>query len=802
MGELRHSLRLIRKNPGTSLSAILSLVIGITLTSVVFSVVDWLWLESTPFGEPERVVRVFTQNRDGELKDFSWPAFTELQRQAETLEGVTAVEHRGALYTDSEGVTRMLLADVTARNFFELVRLRPAAGRFYGASDPPEVVGERGVVISHALWERAFGSDPSIIGRSLSLSGRSHPVAGVAPEAFTGIRRMGHVDVWFPPRSWGDPDDWTSDFPSHSVLGRMLPGTDIGQVQAEMSTIVDRLDIRDRATRTPMGAVVMTDAEYQTRTFGDTGTLLLALVVAVLLIACANVAGLLLAKALVRQREMAVRMAVGGSRGRIVRQLLSESLVLSGLAVAVSLGLAALILDLLPALLPPQPTYRAWGFALDGRVVAFTGGVALLTAFLFGLLPALRASRPDLIGVLRGDGRDRGRQGSGVTGLKGMVVLQLALSLVLVSTTGLLYRSFLNARSADLGFERKDVLVSWMIPRMDREEARDFYRGLVPRIRVLPGVERASMARVVPFFPSGSGASMEVSTSRETGAGFTRGSAIKFNLVGPEYFDILGIPLLRGRPFTTDDRTGGPRVAVVNQTMARRLWPAEDPLGQVFRTDTFGEEPIRVVGVAADSRYNDIEEEVEPYFYLPFTQMSWGETVLLAETSGPPAALAGAVRREILGLAPDIWTLPMTTLEELVRNATYDRRVIALALGVFTLLGLMLAGVGLYGVSVYTVNRRVREIGIRMALGADSSRIVQLILKQGGRLVVAGLAVGIPLTVGAAMALRGSLYGVRPLDPVNLAAAAALLAAVTLAAVLLPGRRALGVDPMRVMREE
>lgn len=802
MSDIRHSLRLIRRNPGVSAAAILSLVIGITLTSVVFSVVDWLWLEATPFGDPDRVVRVFTRDRAGTLTDFSWSDFQEMRRQVETLEGVAAVEHRGALYTDTEGVTHMLLADVTSRDFFELMRLRPAAGRFYSTSDEAAMVGERGVVISHTLWERVFGSDPTVIGSSIPLSGRSHPVLGVAPESFRGIRRFGSTDVWFPPRSWGDPSDWTSDFPSYVVLGRMRPEIPLEQVQAELSTIVDRLDIRDRATRDPMEAVVMTDAAYQTRNYGQAGALLLALVFAVLLIACANVAGLLLARTLVRRREMAVRMAVGGSRGRIVRQLLSESIVLSGLAVVVSLGLAALILQLLPTLLPPQPTYMEWGFTLDGRVVGFTLAAALLTAFLFGLLPALKASRPDIIGVLRGDGQDRVRRGRPVIGLSAVVVVQLALSLVLITSTGLLYRSFMNSRSADLGFERRDVLVSWMVPRMSQAESRAFYRDLVPRVRALPGVVRASMARVVPFFPSGGGASLEVRLPGEPDPDFTQGSSIKFNLAGPEYFDILGIPVLRGRAFTEDDRTGGPRVAVVNQTMARRLWPGEDPLGRVFRTDAFGEEPIQVVGVVPDGKYNDVEEEAEPYFYLPFSQMPWGETVLLAETSGPPTALARAVRQEILSLSPDTWTLPMTTLEELVRDATYDRRIIALALGVFTLLGLTLAAVGLYGVSVYTVNRRMREIGIRVALGADRGRIMRLMLRQGGRLVLAGLAAGIPLTLAVAFALRGSLYGVGPLDPVSLGAAAGILALVTLAAVYLPGRRALEADPIQVLREE
>jgi predicted permease len=802
MGELRHGLRVLLRHPATSAAALLSLVIGITLCTTVFSVMDWLWLNASPFHRPQEVVRVFTENRDGHLQGFSWQSFQALQEEATSFQALTAVEHRGAMLTGSDGESRMLLADVTARNFFQVVGLPPAAGTYYSASDDPGAVAASGVVISHSLWQRAFGGDPAVIGGPVNLSGRSHTLLGVAPREFAGIRRLTSTDVWFPAESWGDPSEWTGEFPSFAVLGRVPPGTDLRQVGAEVETLVARHHILDLASRTPVTGVAMTDGEFHTRQWGRTGGLLLALVGAVLIIACANVAGLLLARTLARDREMAVRVSVGGSRGRLVRQLLVEGLVLALVAGGLALALSALILHALPALLPPQPVYTVLSFSMNRRVAAFAILLAVCTSILFGLLPAVRASRPDLSGMLKGAGTYLGPRGGALSGIRGVVVLQLALALVLTSSAGLLLRSYLNTREADLGFQRKEILVAWIVPLMDRDEARSFYQELTARVEALPGVRRAAMARHVPFYPSGGGASLQILLPEGEDVPLSPGSSVKFNLVEPPYFDLMGIPLLSGRGFVEGDREGSPRVAVVNQTFAARAWPGVDPLGRTFRTPRTGEELIQVVGVVPDGKYNDIDEPPEPYMFLPFAQMPWGEVLLLAETDGRAEAQGAAVRGVILELTRDLFLLPMATTGELVRDATYQHQVMALALGVFTVLGLLLAVSGLYGVSVYAVNRRVPELGVRMALGADGSRIAGIVLGEGARLVLWGLALGVPLAVAAALALRGSLYGMAPLDPLILSGAAVVLAVVTLAASSLPARQAVRIDPVRVMRQE
>jgi predicted permease len=801
--DLIHSLRLLRKNLGTSAAAVLSLVIGITLSATVFSVVDWLWLSSSPFSEPDRIVRVFAADREGTLDSFGYSNYEVMRDQTSTMEALAAVEFRGGLLTGEDGTTRMLLAEVTSRNYFDVLGLRPFAGILYHDDDDAGTAAEPGVVISLSLWEREFGSDPDVIGGLIQITGRAYTLLGVAPRGYTGIRRIASADVWFPVESWWGPS--APEGPRGGAfhpLGRISPGTEVEQVRAEVATLMNRLDIRDEATQTLSEAVVMTDAAYQTQNYGGAGALLLGLVLAVLVIACANAAGLQLARSMVRQQEMAIRAAIGGRRARLIRQLLVEGLVVSAIAAVLSLGLCKVVLDALPSILPPQPTFMEWGFALDARVAGFTVAMALIAAVMFSLPPALKASRHDVVEVLKGNDLSMGRSGRPVRGLSVLVVGQLALSLVLVSTTALLLRSFLNTQSADLGIERKNVLVSWIMPRVDSEQLPIFYADLVEQTEALPGVRRATMSRTLPFFPSGGGAALRVHTTDAPRSSLPQGAAVKFNLVGPHYFDILGITVLRGRPTDDQDRADGQRVAVVNETMAARIWAGEDPVGRSIRLGGPDADPVLVVGVVEDGRYNNLEETQEPYLYLPFSQRRWGEVMLLAETEGDPARLAPSVRGVIRSLSPDTYVLPQSTLGSLLRDSTYTRRLMALALGVLALLGLVLAAVGLYGVSSHAVSRRKKEIGIRMALGANGGRILRLVLDQGGRLVILGTGFGIPGAVAIGLLLRSNLFGVSPVDTLSLLGAAAVLGVVTLVAILLPSRRAASVEPLVVIRHE
>jgi predicted permease len=803
MTDLIHSLRLLRKNLGTTAVAVLSLVIGITLSATIFSMVDWVWLSSSPFSDPHRVVRVFAGDREGNLGEFTYADYEVIRDQTTTMEGLVGAEFRGGMLTGADGTTRLTLVEVTSRNYFDVLGLKPSAGTVYHAGDDPATIAEPGVVISHALWEREFGRDPDVVGEPIHLTGRSYTILGVAPVGYSGLRRMAQADVWFPVETWWGPSAERARLGGFfNLLGRIAPGTELDRVRAEVGTLMTRLDLRDKETQTPLEPVVMTDAEYQTQNYGSAGALLLALVAVVLIIACSNVAGLQLARTLARQREMAIRVAMGGRRVRLIRQLLVEGLVVAGIAVLISLALSRVILAALPSLLPPQPILMQWGFGLDARVVGFTVAVAVISAVVFSLPPAFRASRPDMVSVLKGNDLSGGSSSRPVRGLNTLVVAQLALSLVIVSTTALLFRSFLNTQSADLGIERNNVLVSWMWPRMDEDRLPAFYADLVTRVEALPGVRRATMARTVPFFPSGSGATLAVQVSDAPRSMLPQGSGVKFNLVGPGYFDIMGIDLLRGRAITQEDRADGQKVAVVNETLANRVWPGEDPIGRTLRLGSQDSAPVLVVGVAEDGKYDHLDETPEPYLYLPFNQRRWQEVILLAQTDGAPTELAGQVRDIIRSLGPDTFILPQTTLSRLLRDATYNWRLMALALGVFSLLGLILAVVGLYGVSSHAVHRRKSEIGLRMALGADRGRVLSLVMRQGSRLILLGAGFGIPAAVGVGLLLRGNLFGVSPVDPLSLAGATVILSLATFVAVLLPSRRAASVDPLKIMRQE
>lgn len=803
MTDIIRSLRLLRKNLGTTTAAVLSLVIGITLNATIFSVVDWLWLRSSPFSEPDQIVRLFATNRDGAMHDFHYSDYEVIREQTSTMEGVAAVEFHGAMFTGRDGTTRMMLVEVTSRNYFDVLGLRPFAGIAYHADDDAQTATEPGVVISHSFWQREFGGDAAVIGGPIQLTDRSYTVLGVAPRGYSGIRRQGPADIWYPVETWWGPSTSKTTLAGNfNLLGRIAPDTEVEQVQAEVGGLMAHLDIRDEATQTPAEALVLTDAAYQTKTYGGPGALLLALVAVVLLIACANAAGLQLARTLSRQQEMAIRMALGGRRARLIRQLLVEGFLVSAMAVVISLGLSRMVLDALPSLLPPQPVFMDWGFQLDARVVGFTVVLAMISGVLFSLPPALRASRPDMLGVLKGNDLSMGRSGRPVRGLNVLVVGQLALSLVLVSTTALLLRSFLATQSADLGIRRNDVLVSWMTPRVEQERLPAFYADLVEQVEAIPGVRRATMARTVPFYPSEGGAALAVHTTDAPSSTLPPGAKVKFNLVGPKYFDMLGIKLLRGRPITDQDGADAPRVAVINQTLAGRIWPGEDPVGRALRLGSPDADPLLVVGVVEDGKYNYLEEPQEPYLYLPFSQRHWEDVMLLAETDGDPLPLAPQVRGVIRSLSQETLLLPQTTLAGVLRDATYSRRLMALALGVFALLGLVLAVVGLYGVSSHAVNRRSREIGIRMVLGADRRSILRLVLDRGGRLILMGAGLGIPGAVALGLVLRGSLYGVSPIDPLSLIGATVVLGLVTVTAVLLPSRRAAAVEPLNVIRQE
>jgi predicted permease len=789
------------RNPGVTTIALLSLVLGITLNSVVFSLADGLWLRPMAFAEPERVVRVFASTPQLEREELSYPDYLDLRAQMQSLTGLAVVDRRGASLAGEE-VVEMVRADLVSRNFFTVLGIRPHLGQFFSEADPPQLQSAPVVVLNHRLWQRRFGGDTNLPGKSIVISGQNHWVLGIAPPGFPGLERFNPAEVWFPIEARGQ---YRRDSPRDGrwldVVGRLKPGCTAQGAQSEAATIFRRLDLRDAATHEPLKARVWPAARWDHANGADTGALLLSIVGLVLLVACANVSGLLLARAEARRAEMAVRIALGGARLRLVRQLLTESLLLAGVAAVLSLLAANWLISVLPALLP-------WGLApldmlvrLDGRVVVFTGLVSLLTVLAFGLAPALRASQPAVLPALKGEVSNGGRP-QRYSGLDAVVIGQMSMALLLVAVAALLTRSVWKCYRAELGFEKKDLLLAQLGASGDPKEGRLFYQQVLERVRALPGVKGASLGRVVPFSPSGTGASQKVFVDQGQSSPDSSGWAIRFNSVEPDYFRVLGIPILRGRGFTDRDDLSGPKVMLVNETLAQRFWPGQNPIGKHVRLGSPSGPPTEIVGLLRDGRIDLISERPEPYFYVPLLQEHAFEATLLVESALELTALARSVRQELRRMNITLSNSAMGTLKEYIRSTLRYHEVRAKLLSLFGLLGLGFAAIGLYGVLAQAITRRTREIGIRMAMGARPGDVVKAVLRRGLTLALVGGALGLPLALAAGRLLRSHLYGVSSVDPLSLAAGVVLLLVVALLAAYFPACRAARVDPVVALRYE
>ncbi len=773
--DLRYACRTMRRSPGLTLAAVVSLALGIGADTAIFSVMDGLWFRPLAVRDPGSLVRVFTASERQTRGDTSYLDYLDY-RQADTLAGLAASERRGPML-GVDGVTESAWSDIVSDNYFSVVGVQAALGRVFVEQPRPEDV----LVISYSYWQRRFGGDPAVVGRVVQLKGRSFMVIGVAPKEFRGTELWTDMDAWIPMSAWGETQD--RDSRGFTVVGRLRAGATLAQVRAELSGIASNLARAYPKTNKDCDAIVMSAFEYQFVRAGDTGLMLAVTLAMLLLIACANVANLLLARGEARRSEIAVRLAIGCGRARLVRQLMTESLLLAFLGAGAGLLLATWLIRVFPTLLPNVHLL----FRLDHRVLLFTLGATVVSGLLFGLVPALRASRPDLVPALRAFApRD------------GLVVAQMALSLVLLTGAGLLLRSFLYCLHLDLGFARKSALIVRLDPGLPETQARVFYDQLLERARALPGVKQAGLARRVPLWPSEDGLAREVSVPGYQFADGETTFACKFTTVGDNYFRTMGIPLVRGREFDGRDNAAGLPVAIINETMARRFWPEEDPVGTIIQV---GRTSRQVVGVVKDVKVNWVLEAPMPYFYLPFGQDFSYTMSLVVETSGDPLALANPIKSEVRALAR-IPTPEMDTLDSLVDRSTLEKKGMAWLVGMLGVVGVLLTAAGLYGVMSYLVARRTREIGIRMALGACEWHALTLILRRALGLAAVGVAIGIAGALAASRLLSSLVVGVSPRDPATLASTCALLVAVAVAACLPPARRAARIEPMEALRYE
>ena len=801
--DLRYGARRLAKAPALAIVASLTLGLAVAANGMIFSLLDALFFRPPAVERPESLARLYTGVPESPRDRTSFPDFEVYRAELSAFSTLVASGRRGPLLRVDEEA-EMVLAEVVSRNYFDALGIQPLLGGAW-RPDVREPTDETRVLISHDLWQRRFGADPGIVGEPISLTGRNLVVGGVLPRAFRGLDRLLAVDVWISLDTWSSQMGSAAELAQRGnrwldIWGRLAPEATAEQAAAECAVVADRLAQAHPETNAERGCAIALEMEQRRRQGVPVSALLFSLAGLVLLVCCANIANLLLAQAEARRREMATRSALGASRFRIARQVAAESLLLAGIGTLLGLTIAAWLLELLPALMPQTSLRLSLDFAVDARVAGFTAAAALVATVLFGAAPALRASRQGSMAALRASRSAEGGGRSWLTARNALVAAQVSACVVLLTASGLLIRSLAAAARIDPGFERKPMLVASINPGLSgysREESLALLERLKERLEALPGIERASYAQRAPLSPTGGGAQVKVEAPA-TGAA---PQDVKYNAVEPGYFATMGTRVLRGRAFEDLDRKGSRPVVVISRTMAERFWGDTDPVGDVLRTS--GTE-WQIVGVAEDVTINWLREPPEPYLYFPFAQRPRSEVAVLAETrgrAGPPEQ-AAAFRDVLRDTASGVPVLDLTTQDSLVRLSLYNELVYARLASALGAIGLLLAATGLFGVISYLVRTRTKEIGVRLALGAEPVRILTSFVRTGLALGAAGVAVGSSASLVLADLLSELLYGVSPRDPLSFLGAAGLMLLVTAVAALLPSRAALRVDPMQALRHD
>jgi macrolide transport system ATP-binding/permease protein len=813
--DLRYGLRMLAKSPAFTIVATLSLALGIGANTAIFSMVNVILLKPVPVEQPSRLAAVFMldQRNPGNLP-LSHLNYKDLRDQNKAFSGMAAFTFT-QLNWSSGRESEQVPAQVVSGNYFSLLGAAPALGRGFlpDEDERPTPV----VVVSHGFWERSLGSDPAIVGKTLTLNRTPFTVVGVAPRGFSGTLLGGGPSLWVPMSmhavaqpnfTWYEQRRGLFLF----AVGRLLPGVSNEQASANLKTLFAQLEQaypNDNKGRSA-AAVPMLQARLNPQGAAGGGivqlsVILMTVVGIVLLIACANIANLLLARASKRRREIAVRLALGANRARLVRQLLTESTLLSLLGAGLGLVLANGLLGILVGADLELPLPVGNEVALDGRVLAFTALLAVATGLLFGLAPAVQASRSDVVPVLKNELVPAGSSGRGIGKLlhlrQALVILQVALSLISLVAAGLFLRSLQESQAIDTGFETRGVLVmNFNLGRegYTPERGQVFYQQVAERASALPGVRRSAVAQNAPL-----GGGLLRSVMPEGADTTTRDRIlVQVNSVSPGYLDTLAVPLLRGRDFAETDTAGAPKVVIVNETMAARFWPGQDALGRRFRF--FGDDDFTtVVGIARNAKYNAVAEDPTPFIYQPLRQNYSPAAVLHLRASTDAASLAAAVRREVQQMDPTLSVFNIRTLEEQVSNSLAPVRTGVIMLSAFGVLALLLACIGLYGVANYSVAQRTREIGVRMALGAGSGSVLRLVLGHGLVVVAVGLVLGLAAALALSAAIPSDLLtNVSARDPLTFAATSALLGGVALLASYVPAWRATRIDPLVALRTE
>ena len=804
--DFRFGIRQLHKSPGFTAVALLSIGLGIGGNAVIFSLLSAILLRPLPISHPEEVFAIHQgrQNDPSSFQSLSYPNYQDLRDRNQVLSGM-AVHRFDPLSLSHNGINERVWGYLVSGNYFEVLGVQPVLGRTFAATEGRALNADPAVVLSYACWQKRFGGASGIVGGALQINGHAFTVIGVAPPGFTGTESVFTPEFWIPStmQEWietrsgleyrGDGQWW--------AFGRLKPGVKWEQAQAQLNSVAEALGKQYPDTDqgmalrlTPPGLIA---PEIRSAVIAFSAALMLT-VLLVLLIACTNLASLLLARATQRQREIAVRMAIGATRARLVWQLLTESLTLSVVGAALGLAMGYALIQVALASLPRIDFALGLDLRLDWRVMTFVAGLAVLTGVGFGLVPALHASKSDVVSALKEDiagGRRKAWLRSA------LVTMQVTLSFVLLITAGLTLRSLQHTEILGPGFNPNNAVTASVdlgLQGYTEEKGEAFYKQLVEKVRALPGVKSAAWIARLPL-----GLDQNTSDAWPAGQPQPRREdmpSVIYNSVGPDYFAAMAIPIVAGRDFADSDTGKSAKVVIVNETLAQKFWPGQEAVGKHLHTGNTGTDTVEIVGIAKNGKYFSLAEIPALIVYYPLTQMYSTSAALVARTEIEPASLISSIRREVQKLDPALPIYEAKTLKEHMYLALFPLHAGAVVAGGFALLAMILAAIGIYGVMAYSVGQRTQEIGIRMALGAGAGDVWTMVLKQGLFITAIGMALGVLCAIGASSVVANLLVGVSATDPLTFLLITLLLSAVAVAACFIPARRATKVDPVLAIR--